>query len=273
MSATSAIPTPNPTSPAWSIYIDTQNVSLIGPDGSIQNFTLGQLDDQIYFTLELVASYAFAIGVTGILMIVLLVQLDRKKARRPIFILNFLALFFVCLKAIVVLSAWCSRWLYGIAEFWFDEITQYSQRIVFFVNTISIICELFIYPLILTSLILQVRVVFAAEPKTRIFVTSLLTLAALLVYGTLFAYDVWALRTVYGYVPGSGTVNAFTTLFQVWNIAFIAFVGICCFLFLYKLVVTIQRRKGMGFKSFGPLHVLAIMFGQCLIIPRISLKP
>jgi len=263
----SPIPSPDPNSVAWNIYIDTQNVTFIGPDGTPQNVSLSDINDNVYYMLTSIASYAFAIGVTGVLMIVLLMQADRKKARRPIFILNFAALFFVCLKAIVDVAGWCCRWLYGIAEFLFGLTIQYDSTTIYFINTIALISQLLYYPFIMASLILQVRVVFAAEPKSRLFVTVLLTITAMLVYGAMFAYVVWLLEIVYGQ---PGLFDNFTKLFQIWSIGLIVFVGISCVLFLYKLLVTIQRRKGMGFKSFGPLHVLAIMFGQCLVVPRIN---
>jgi len=263
----SPIPSPDPLSPAWNVYVDTQSVTLIGPDGKPVNMTLSDIDDEIYYMMQDVAAYAFAIGVTGVLMIVLLMQLDRKKARRPIFILNFAALFFVCLKALLAVCGFCSRWAYGIGEYWFTLDRQYNGTNILFINTLTLISQLLYYPFIMASLILQVRVVFAAEPKTRLFITGLLTVTAMLVYGSMFAYVVWILELVYG---NAGTFNNFTKLFQIWSIGLIVFVGLCCVLFLYKLLVTIQRRRGMGFQSFGPLHVLAIMFGQCLIVPRIN---
>ena len=263
----SPIPSPDPNSVAWNIYVDTQNVTLIGPDGTPQNVSLSDINDNTYYILTTVASNAFAIGVTGVLMIVLLMQADRKKARRPIFILNFAALFFVCLKAITVVCGWCSRWVYGVAETMFALVAQYDVASAYSLNTIGHICQLLCYPLIMASLILQVRVVFAAEPKSRLLVTVFLTITAMLVYGAMFAYVVWLFEILYGQAP---TFNNFTELFRIWSIGLIVFVGFSCVLFLYKLLVTIQRRKGMGFKSFGPLHVLAIMFGQCLVVPRIN---
>jgi hypothetical protein len=263
---TSSAPTPNPASPAWDRYVDGQNVTLIGPGGSPVVVTLTQLDESIYFILEIVASYAFSIGVTGILMIVLLVQIDRKKARRPIWILNFISLFFSCLRGIIYVADWLSRWGYGIGERLFGLMAQYNVGELRFINVFGGgICPLIIFAAILASLVLQVRVVFAAQPTTQIFITIILSLGSLLTYGALFAYICWELKLVFGY---HGVFNNFTTLFRIWNIAFIVVVGICCSLFLYKLFVTIRRRSGMGFQSFGPLHVLAIMFGQCLVIPR-----
>jgi hypothetical protein len=266
----SAIPTPDPNSAAWSLYVDSQNITLIGSDGTPVNFTLTDLDSNIYFLLELTASYAFAIGVSGILMVVLLILLDQKRARRPVFVLNFLALFFTFLKAVITVSIYCSQWAYGIGEYVFTTQAQYPSATINGTQVTILICQLIIYPLILASLILQIRVVFAAEPKTRLFITLFLTVAALLVYASLFAYNVWLLQILFGDLD-PGYFNSFTKLFNLWNISFVVFVGICSVLFTYKLLVTIRRRKGMGFKSFGPLHVLAIMFGQCLIVPRISL--
>jgi pheromone alpha factor receptor len=264
----SAVPTPNINSPAWSLYVDQQNVTLISADGTPVNVSLQVISDNIYFNMEIAISYAFAVGVTSILMIVVLILADKKKARHPVFILNFLALFFLCMKGIINLAGECSQWAYGVGENLFEEQAQYSLASVQGINTLFLILDLIIYPLVLASLILQIRIVFAATPKTRLFITLFLVAGALFMYATLFAYTVWILQIVYG-TPQ--TFNSFTLLFNMYNISFVVFVGICSVLFIYKLLVTIQRRKSMGFKSFGPLHVLAIVFGQCLVVPRIAL--
>jgi hypothetical protein len=264
----SAIPTPNIHSPAWSLYVDEQNVTLISADGTPTNISLAEINSNFYFVMEVAISYAFSVGVCGTLMIVLLILADKKKVRRPVFVLNFLALFFSCLKGIIVLAASCSQWLYGVGEQLFVTQAQYAPATVLGINATFGIMDLIIYPFVLASLILQIRVVFAAEPTNRLLVTLFLVVGALFFYSTLFANAVWLLQIVFG-TPQ--TFNNFTLLFNMYNISFVVFVGICSVLFVYKLLVTIQRRKSMGFKSFGPLHVLAIVFGQCLIVPRITL--
>jgi pheromone alpha factor receptor len=264
----SAVPTPNVNSPAWNLYVDQQNVTLISADGTPVNVSLQSIDETFYFYIEVTISYAFAVGVTSILMIVLLILSDRKKARHPVFILNFLALFFQCLKGIINIAGECSQWAYGVGESLFQLQAQYSQASIRGINTLFTILDLIIYPLVLASLILQIRIVFAATPKTRLFITLFLVAGALFQYATLFAYTVWILQIYYG---SPESFNVFTMLYNMWNISFVVFVGICSVLLLFKLLVTIKRRKSMGFKSFGPLHVLAIVFGQCLIVPRIAL--
>lgn len=264
----SAVPTPNINSPAWSLYVDQQNVTLITGDGTPLNISLQEINENFYFDIEIAISYAFAVGVTSILMIVLLIVADKKKARHPVFVLNFLALFFLCIKGIINLAGECSQWAYGVGEVLFQTQAQYASTSVLGINTLFLLLDLIIYPLVLASLILQIRIVFAATPQTRLFVTLFLVAGALFMYSTLFADTVWLLQLLYG---SPQSFNNFTLVFNMYNISFVVFVGICSFLFIYKLVVTIQRRKSMGFKSFGPLHVLAIVFGQCLIVPGITL--
>ena len=55
--------------------------------------------------------------------------------------------------------------------------------------------------------------------------------------------------------------------FKAYEISMTIFIGISCLLFLHKLFIAIRLRKRMGYKNFGPLQVLFIMFAQCLVIP------
>jgi len=56
-------------------------------------------------------------------------------------------------------------------------------------------------------------------------------------------------------------------LYLIQRIYFCTFVGVSCLVFLYKLAITIYRRRKMGIKKFGPLQIIFIMFSQCLVIP------
>jgi hypothetical protein len=125
----------------------------------------------------------------------------------------------------------------------------------------------FLYASILVSLLLQVRVIFAAERRHQLLITIFLSFIGLVEMGLQIAFQV-------GFIIGR--VNK-TFMFTEWlylanSIVFIIFVGISCILFLYKLRTAILRRRQMGFKKFGPLDILFIMFAQCLVIPGTPLS-
>jgi pheromone alpha factor receptor len=116
--------------------------------------------------------------------------------------------------------------------------------------------------MIVTSLVLQVRVVFAAEPRTQNIVTAILSLGALWIVGVYAHYIAIYIRYQITEIP---VPTPWT--FRVYEISMIVFIGISCLLFLHKLFIAIRLRKRMGYQNFGPLQVLFIMFAQCLVIP------
>lgn len=262
----SPIPTPDPNSPAWNLYVDSQTFNLTALDGTQFQTSLVAVNQVTYSLLSQVAFFSFTVGFNGMMIIVLLLLTNRKKALRPIFIFNFVCLVLNCARNIIYISMFCSQYGYGVGENILGAIGQYPLSLYATPNVIGNIFNMLLYASILISLILQVRVVFAAEPRTKLIVTILLTLDALLVQSCWMAFEIQLMRNLFGLAPA--LYNLYPTLLKLVQINFIIFVGIACLTFLVKLFVTIKRRRRMGFQSFGPLHILFIMFGQCLIIPR-----
>ena len=263
----SPVPTPDPNSAAWNLYIDSQSFNLTGLDGTQVQLSLVDVNQTTYSLLTQVAMFSFTLGFNGMLLIVLLILIDRKKARQPIFILNFVCLVLNTSRSIIVISIDCSQYVYGIGENFLAAIAQYPFSLYAAPNVIGVIFNMILYACILASLVLQVRVVFSAEPRTQLIVTVILTLGALLAQSCWMAFEIQVLRGLFGVDPAAGH-NVYPTLDKIVKIIFIIVVGIACLLFLCKLFVTIKRRRRMGFQSFGPLHILFIMVGQCLVIPR-----
>ena len=258
MSTSVTIPTPNPTSVAWNVYLDAQSFNLTALDNSTATFSLSDVNAIIYYYLAQTAVQGFIIGFSALLIIVLILLTPAKKARRLIFIFNFLSLLFICIRSILNVGGTCSQVTYGVGETLLGAIAQYSLThtivgaVISFLLTITIV----------VSLVLQVRVVFAAEPRTQKIVTALLSLCALWIVGLYLRFTVWEI-TLYvtrNFVAEPWTYNGF-------EISMIIYIGICCLLFLYKLFHAIQLRKRMGYRNFGPLQILFIMFAQCLVIP------
>jgi pheromone alpha factor receptor len=266
-----AIPTPNPTSAEWSLYVDSQTFNLTFIDGTQVPLSLTDINQFIYIMLSSMAAYGFEIGFTGMLMFVLVILTTGQKARRPIFILNFIALFLSCVRAILQVAARCTQYIYGVGENFLDAANQYSKTSYIPVQLIvDCIINPLLYAAILASLILQVRVVFAAEPRTQQLITLLLSAYALVIVAFWLTFNIYTTKMLFfNFLNDNPDFNLpHPFLYNSVRIMFIVFVGISCLLFIYKLFVTIQRRRRMGFRKFGPLHILFIMFGQCLIIPR-----
>lgn len=234
---------------------------MTGLDGNPVPLSLAAINSfyQSVFRQDAVAG--FMVGATAMLMILLVLLTNREKARRPIFILNFLALFFLFFRSIVYLVMYCSSYE-GIGQIFLGALAQYP-RSTFAPQVIQAILTPFIYLTMLFSLVLQVRVVFAAEPRSQEIITVIGSIAALFLFGLGWHQVSILIRAIIllEFVETNWTYDCL-------RIGIMVFVGVSCLLFLLKLAVAIRRRKRMGFKRFGPLQVLFIIFAQCLVIPR-----
>lgn len=256
-------PPVDPQSTAWNLYVASQPFNLTGIDGSPVPLTLTVFNNFVYSEYVAIATYGFQVGFTSMLLIVLAMTTTRMKATRPIFILNYAAVFLAFLRSILALASFCQQFLYGFGEAFLGARAQYplsSFGPLYLVQ--SCILGTLLYSCLLSSLILQTRVVFAAEPTTRKLVTLLLSLVAALIVIMYFVFQVFEMMNLWGsyssntYVPKRN----YQWLMDTVRYGFLAFLALSCLMFIYKLFVTIQRRRRMGFKRFSPLHILLIMF-------------
>jgi pheromone alpha factor receptor len=242
--------------------VDNQSFNLTSLDGTPVTFTLTEVNDAMYIFIAQTAGYAFTIGFSGMLLIVLALLTTRDKAKRPIFILNVLSLVIILYRSIVSVIIICANYEHGIGEALIGAIAQYS--IGDFAPSIMLgLLNPLLYASMLSSLVLQVRVVFAAEPTTQRILTIVMSVATFVIFAFGVTFNAGFIKLLVDSVPFAE--SGWT--YDVVRIGIIIFVGISCLLFLYKLGVTIRRRQRMGFQKFGPLQILFIMFGQCLIVP------
>ena len=266
MSTTTAIPSPNPTSAAWNIYIDNQSFNVTGLDGTPTTITFADLNLWAYGRSAQEAITGFGIGFVSMLFIVLLLVTPAAKIRKPIFLLNLVSMFLVTVRE-VLLTVFNTASYVGVGQNFLNGLAQYPLS-VWTVNELAGIVAVPIYALIMISLLLQVRVVFAAEPKTRKIFTIVGAIAITVQTGINMAWLV--------FVTNCGIYGLCATL-PIWlystlRIFFCSYVGVACLIFLYKLGFTIYRRRkmGMNIKQFGPLQIIFVMFCQCLVVPRKS---
>ena len=259
----SAAPTPDPNSADWSIFLDSQSFNVTSLDGTPTTLTFEELNDWIYLIGAETGVFGFGLGFVSMLLIILFIVTPAAKIRKPIFLLNVAGLFFVAFRSILALIIACASYQ-GVGQTFLNGIAQYP-RATWTPNVVGTILAYLVYGCNMASLILQVRVVFAAEPLTRKIITWFGTIAAVVEMGLILAWLVF--------------VNKFTLripetlplwLYKTYRIYFVCFVGVSCLIFLYKLGFTINRRRKMGMNAtqFGPLQIIFVMFCQCLIVPR-----
>lgn len=259
----SATPTPDPTSPEWSIYLASQPFNLTSLDGTPITLQLSDIDLWLYYNTSEVISYAFALGFASMLFIILLILSRAEQRRQPVFILNLASLFFIMFRGVIGCIALCASYR-GIASTILGARAQYSPA-TWAPYAMSMIINILIYGTIISSLVLQVRVVFAAEPSTQRFITWVMTFLGVVFMGIAVAFNVFSLINTFKPRP------FLRWLYNLKEIYFICFIGISSCLFLYKLMVTILRRRRMHLelKKFGPLQIILIMFLQSLLLPLI----
>lgn len=187
---------------------------------------------------------------------------------RPIFILNFACLFLICTREIIGLGHNGTAYSFGVGESMLGAIWHYPKSAYIPTELTIIIFNVLLYACIMTSLILQVRVVFGAEPRTQKIITAFLSLGAFTIESFWITSEGYTIRYIFSQSLEPFSLSPF--VYKVVQIGIIIFMGICCLLLLWKLFIAIWRCHKMGFQNFGPLHILFIMFGQCLILPCMS---
>src|SRR5579859_2207971 len=256
-----AKPIPDPNSAAWSLYVSTQSFNLTSLDGTPVTMRLTDIDQWIYYNTSEVISYAFAVGFASMLFIILLILSRIEQRRQPVFILNLASLFIIVFRGVVSCIALCASYR-GVGPMLLGAKAQYSPS-TWAPYAMTMVLNVLLYSTIISSLILQVRVVFAAEPRTQRLVTFSMTFLGLVFMGIATAFNIRSLINTFHRIP------FFSWLYKLKEIYFISFVGLSSLLFLYKLSVTILRRRRMNleFQRFGPLQIILIMFLHSLLLP------
>lgn len=259
-----SIPTPDPNSSEWNIYIDNQSFNVTGLNGEPTTLDFPMINAYIYQVAAESVVYAFQLGFAAMLVIVLLLLTSGKKRHQPIFILNLASLVFVCVRSIVDIIVLCASYR-GIGQMFLSAEVQYPAS-TWAPIVIGNILNIFIYAFVLTSLLLQVRVVFAAEPLSRRVFTIIGATAIVAEMGLVIAWEYFATKAPF---VGNSFVYPLW-IYTTYKIYFVAFVGISCFIFLSKLAIAIYRRRRMGINinQLGPLQIIFIMFTHCLVVPR-----
>jgi pheromone alpha factor receptor len=197
--------------------------------------------------------------------IVLLLLSKPDKRRTPIFILNISALTLNFFRMLFATILYNGQIFTLRVQFLDDNVyTTVADFVPLYLYTIITIIW---YVIMIVSLIVQVRVVFGAEPKTQKYLTYALGALGVTTMGFVLTYQVTIFK---GSLPP--TYDSFPDWMSwvglVGRLLFTITVGISSGIFVAKLLYLIHRRRRMGFKGFGPLQVIVIMGCQCMLVPR-----
>jgi pheromone alpha factor receptor len=264
MSTTSL--TPNPTSIPWNNYINSQSFNVTGLDGTPVTIGFSDINAlQNGFLIDGIVR-GFAIGFCSLLFILLLILTPSDRRKTAIFLLNMISLFLLTFFSILGCIVDASSYTQPGPQL-LRALAGYGPS-TWAPSVMGNIIQPALYGSIMTSLVLQTRVVFAAEPTTKKIVTILGALATLVEFAFVMTNSVYDIISVYATEP----VLYPKWIYRTIRLYFLVFVGICCVVFLYKLGTAVRRRSKMGInvRRFGPFQIIFVTFAQCLIVPRTS---
>jgi len=257
-------PQADPFNKTWENEVFSQPFNLTNAYGEVVTFDLGILDSFMRYIGDTLIVCGIAFGMCFILIIVLLLLTKPEKRRTPVFIFNLVSLVLMALRMLSSCIqqngplANLSSSLLGTSLIPASDIAN---------QTLYAVLTALWYAITLVSMILQVRVVFSAEPKLQNVVTGSLSLLALATMGTLLPPDIETIITTQNLT--FALPPWYDALQHAANVTWAVTIGCASLVFVAKLLYIISRRKKMGFKGFGPLQVITIMAVQCLVIPLI----
>lgn len=263
MSMTTPIPTPDPKSVPWNDYINNQSFNVTGLDGTPVTLSFPEITSLQRSVIIDAIVRGFAVGFCSLLFILLLILTPSDRRKTAIFLLNMASLFLLTFDSILGCIIDAASYLQAGPQL-LGAFAGYGPS-TWAPSVMSSLIAPFLYASIMVSLVLQTRVVFAAEPSTRRIVTILGAVATAVEIGFVTT------NSVYNIIAQYATDGVFVPvwIFRTLRLYFLIFVAICCVVFLYKLGMAVRRRSKMGInvRRFGPFQIIFITFSQCLIVP------
>jgi hypothetical protein len=252
------IPTANPASPRWSMFVDSQNFTVTGLDGNPVTISFEEVNRSNYYNTVASICYSIILSVSFCVLVYLWFTLPFSKLRRPIFFFYQTGLLLTAIRGLTGMINGLAPTRY-IGQELLGAISQYDHP--WLCGIIASLIQPFLYISMLVPLILQTRVVVAAEPRTQLVLTKFLCVSAL-VLTVLVTTD-----NVYNVIYYNSDITEPPWIYPTIKIFLPTFTSICSFIFLFKLVKTIRFRQRLGVNRLGALQILSIAALQCLIFP------
>ena len=240
----------------------TQTFTLLLADSSPFNVTIPELDDFVFYNVNICINYASQLGGSLILLIVLLLLTKTDKRQSPIFILNALCLSLNTIRNILQCLYFAGPFSETYAYFGQD----YSRvpRSTYATSVTATVLTFLLLLCVELSLILQVRVVCVTlRDIYRRGILVISVMIALVAIGFRLALCVENSR----YIVSLTYLIPLTWLGSAANIT--TSISVCwfCAVFVTKLGFALEQRRKLGMGTFGPMQVIFIMGCQTLIIP------
>jgi pheromone alpha factor receptor len=262
------MPSPNPKNITWATIVENQTFNVTDIYGHVRTLSLNDLNAVMHSVGRSLIIFGVNIGMCFTVAVVVLLLTKTEKRRTPIFILNMAGLSFQFIRMLMV-AIFYNGPDYNFQPYLLGD-TVLIPSSAFAPFDIDFIAGMFWYTVIVTSLILQVLVVFGAERKVRRYLKYSLGLLGLATIAFNITAQADALKVTFS--KTGEYAKWFPWLYKTGRILYTITVGVTSGIFVAKLLFLIRRRKKMGFKGFGPLQVIVIMGAQCLLVPRTLLS-
>lgn len=236
-----------------------QNISFFNPDGTTVTVSLNELDAINEANVKVCSIFASQIGACALLFTVLIMLTKPDKRRAPIFLFNAFSLLLVIIRSVLQILYFVGPWAetYNYVAYYYEDIPRSDKYTSLFAGVVQLVLHI----CIMLSLVLQIRVVYAASPTINFVMTLISAAVAATSIGFVTVVVVQASQAI---MSGIGYNE------WVYKVARGLFAGAIFFfsgVFCSKLAIAIRRRKVLNLKSFGPLQVIFIMGCQTMIVP------
>lgn len=257
--ATTSLP---PDFDAW-----TQTFTLLYPDGTEFQASMGDLNYLRLYGFRIAINWATQIGASLVLLLVLILLTKREKRKSSIFIMNALCLILNTIRSLLQCIWLTGEWFdpYTVVSADYSRITASDRANTIASNTILTLLVICIF----VSLSLQVWVVcVTAKPVHRLLIMGATTLVALVALGYRFAVQTISnIQTM----KDEG-MEPYHKLITDMNITQAVAIWFYCCVFTFKLGYALIQRRKLKMNQFGPMQVIFIMGCQTMIIPGTSHK-
>lgn len=226
------------------------------------NMTIADLDAFFLYNCRITINYGAQVGACLVMLLVTAILTKESKRRKPIFILNILALLLGFLRALLFalysVSAWVELWTYITLDFSRVPRSAYATSIA------GSVIPLLMTVTVDASLVLQAHTVSKVMQRKHYYaITGLSCIVYLLAVSFRFAETITNSKTIMsaGFYFGQAWITTgvlATETIAIWYFSII---------FTGKLVWTIYMRKNLGFQKWSYMQVLAAMGGCTMVIP------
>jgi pheromone alpha factor receptor len=250
----------------------TQPFVILGPDGAApMTAYMGDVLQLQYLATSQGIIFGTQVGLSGLLLVVLLLMTHSDKRKSVVFMLNTLALALVLIRAILS----CTELNTIFYNYYNWQLHYYPDGPgLRHAQNLSAATEIFTWALdatIYACLVLQVHIVCITMRRVhKLAVLGVCIGVSLTALGYRMYTAVYNIKyMIFGINSATeAQMNLFEYISVVNNDVTICTIAFFTTIFVAKLAYAIHVRRKLNMKQFGPMQVIFVMGCQTLLVPR-----